>query len=64
MLYVEYWFRCPNAVEVPCNDILFFTRLDGHKLDDKQVAEITIKNVICESFMILLRGRSYIVFVI
>ncbi|KAL4090708.1 hypothetical protein QTP88_025495 [Uroleucon formosanum] len=44
--YIEFWFRSPNAIEAPYNDVLFLRKLEDYKSDDKQVAELAIKKFI------------------
>lgn len=44
--YIEFWFRSPNAIEAPYNDVLFLRRLEDYKFDDKEVAELAMKKFI------------------
>ena len=44
--YIEFWFRSPNAIEAPYNDVLFLRKLEDYKSDDKQVAELALKKFI------------------
>lgn len=44
--YIEFWFRSPNAIEAPYNDVLFLRKLEDYKSDDKQVAELAMKKFI------------------
>jgi len=37
---IEFWFRSPNAIEAPYNDVLFLRKLEDYKSDDKQVASL------------------------
>lgn len=30
--YVEYWFRCPDAIEAPYTDKLLLRKLDSYKV--------------------------------
>jgi len=40
--YTESWFRAPDAVQAPLNDIMFIKKLHSYKNDDKNIAEITL----------------------
>lgn len=44
--YIEFWFRSPNAIEAPYNDVFFLRKLEDYKSDDKQVAELAMKKFI------------------